>query len=245
MRQHVKLGKWTESEIDLLLKDASDIADPGERVGYISAFFLDTPYRGSTLAGGENGGEVFVINLDEVDCLTLIEYVEAMRRSGSFQEFAVNLKKVRYMEGNISYRSRKHFFTEWALYDSEYIIDVTALIGSGRVKTVKKRLNEKEDGRPFVPGVESRDVELGYIPTAYYDSFVAGKINTGDYGGIYSEKQGLDVSHAGIFIKKGGNVLFRHASSSGQFRKVVDEVVETYIKDKPGLIILRPVDRAT
>jgi len=119
MRQHVKLGKWTESEIDLLLKDASDIADPGERVGYISAFFLDTPYRGSTLDGGENGGEVFVINLDEVDCLTLIEYVEAMRRSGSFQEFAVNLKKVRYMKGNISFVSRKHFFTDWALYDSE------------------------------------------------------------------------------------------------------------------------------
>ena len=66
-------------------------------------------------------------------------------------------------------------------------------------------------------------------------------LQTGDYVGIYTDKEGLDVSHTGIIIRKGGVVFLRHASSKEKNQKVVDEVLSGYMQNKPGLVIYRPV----
>jgi len=66
------------------------------------------------------------------------------------------------------------------------------------------------------------------------------RLKTGDYAGIYSVTEGLDVSHVGIIIKKGDNIYLRHASSQKEIRKVVDQDFRKYIVGKPGIIILRP-----
>jgi hypothetical protein len=44
----------------------------------------------------------------------------------------------------------------------------------------------------------------------------------------------------GIIIRDGNKLLFRHASSQSQRRKVADEDFMKYISNKPGVIILRP-----
>ncbi|MBI5409494.1 MAG: DUF1460 domain-containing protein [Nitrospirae bacterium] len=238
MRERIILGKWTEDGINTLLEEASAITDTGRRMDFLSEQFLDTPYRKATLTGDANTPEVFVINLEAVDCFTFLDYLEALRLSDSFAEFKDNMKKVRYQSGKITYENRNHFFTDWREFNPDLIEEVTEEISAGKCKRIKKTLNMKDDGTYSLPGVRCREREIVYIPSEAVDDAVIEKLKTGDYAGIYSDKEGLDISHVGIVIKKGETVYLRHASSVK--RKVVDEDFREYITGKPGIVVLRP-----
>ena len=242
MKEIIHLGKWSEERVNDLLKEASLIHSPGERIGFLSGQFLDTTYQESTLTGDGHTPEVFVINLEGVDCFTFIEYMEAMRRAGSFDEFRKHLHFVRYRIGNIAYENRNHFFTDWKAFNAEFVVDVTQYIGADKTKDVSKRLNEKHDGGLFLPGVACRLREVTYIPSLFVDDEVMENLQTGDYAGIYSKEDGLDVSHVGIVIRKEDGVYLRHASSLKKYRKVLDEDFRGYLKAKAGIIVLRPRD---
>ncbi len=242
MKEIIHSGTWSEERVTDLLKEASMIFSPGERIGFLSKQFLNTAYQESTLKGNMHTPEVFVINLEGVDCLTFIEYIEAMRRSRSFEEFRKNLPFVRYRSGNIAYEHRNHFFTDWKAFNAEFVVDVTQYLGADKTKDVSKRLNEKHDGTLFLPGVACRLREVTCIPSSYVDDTVMGNLQTGDYAGIYSKEDGLDVSHVGIVIRKKDRVDLRHASSLKKYRKVVDEDFRGYLKSKAGIIVLRPGD---
>ena len=242
MNEQIILGKWTRESLGLLLKEAADIPDPGKRIDFLSKQFLGTKYKEATLTGDADTPEVFVINLEALDCLTYIEYIEAMRRSASFAEFIDNLKKVRYRTILPSFMERNHFFTDWKAFNSDMISDVTNDISDGKSKYVSKRLNEKHDGSFFLPGIQCRLREVTYIQTLNMDDTLIEKLETGDYVGIYSKTDGLDVSHTGIIIKQDGSVFMRHASSANKNLKVLDEELMGYMKSKPGIIILRPKD---
>ncbi len=242
MREQIILGKWTEEKIDHLLIESSKISDPGKRIDFISKHFLDTRYKESTLIGDIKTPEVFVINLEDVDCFTFLDYVEAMRISRFFVEFKKNLKRTRYQSGRIAFKYRNHFFTDWMEFNKDLIEDITVDTGIGKSKKVKKRLNEKDNGRYFLPGIPCREREIVYIPSEVIKDAINEKLQTGYYVGIYSEKTGLDVSHVGIIIKEGDTVNLRHASSVKNNRKVIDENFKKYILNKPGFIVLRPRD---
>lgn len=239
MEEEIILGKWTEDTLDCLLNEASTIKDFGTRVDFLSKQFLKTPYKNSTLTGDMQTPEVFVVNLKELDCFTFVDYVEAMRRSNSFSLFKENLKKVRYCSGQVSFEKRNHFFTDWIVFSSDFIIDITKQIGAGKCKDVRKRLNEKKDGTCFLPGVDCILREITCIPSKYVDEKIVKELKTGDYIGIYSEKEGLDVSHVGIIIKEKDTVNLRHASSVKKQREVIDEDFKEYLKNKPGIVVLR------
>lgn len=234
----ILLGRWTEDKLDLIMREFSKIKEPGLRIEFISRQFLNIDYKESTLIGDVNTPEVFVINLEGVDCFTFIDYIEAMRLSGSFSEFKENLKKVRY-RGKVTYESRKHFFTDWLKFNTEFVMDVTEEIGGQKTKSVIKILNIREDGTYLLQGIRPVQREIKYIPSGAIDNSIINKLRTGDYAGIYSEKPGLDVSHVGIIIKD-INAILRHASLN--HRKVVDQDFRDYISNKLGLIVLRPKD---
>lgn len=238
--QKITLGRWTEEAIDSLLQVSSTIADAGERIEFISRRFIGTPYRATTLIGDEKEPEVLVINLESVDCFTLLDYVEAMRLSGSFDEFREKVKRVRYQWGKVAYERRNHFFTDWRELNGDFVEDVTARTGGEKTRTVRKMLNVRDDGTPFLPGIQPREREIRYIPSEALDRMVAANLRTGDYAGIYSERSGLDVSHAGIVIRDGEGLHFRHASSAERHMKVVDEDFRAYLAARPGLVVLRP-----
>ncbi|HBH60795.1 MAG TPA: DUF1460 domain-containing protein [Nitrospiraceae bacterium] len=242
MKEQIQLGTWREEGLSLLLKEASGIDEPGERIDFLSKHFLDTPYKDLTLIGDKHTAEVLVINIEEVDCFTFIEYIEAMRRSKSFNEFREHLIKVRYRSGHIAFEHRNHFFTDWKVFHSGFVVDVTEDIGSGRSRKVNKRLNQKQDGTVFLPGISCRQREVTYLQSVSLDESVMEKLNTGDYIGIYSGDDGLDVSHVGILIKNKHSLRLRHASSLKKYRKVVDEDFKEYLEGKPGMIVLRPKD---
>jgi hypothetical protein len=236
----VKLGKWTVGDIESLITGASKIEDTPMRIALLSERLLGTAYRESTLTGDVDMPEVFVINLEGVDCFTFIDYVEAMRLSQSFKGFKSQLKRVRYQSGLVAYEKRNHFFSDWIEFNEKYVEDATGVVGGRSVRETCKNLNIRDDGTRFLAGIPLRTRELAYIPSESIDDVVITKLRTGDYAGIYTEKAGLDVSHVGIIIKDGEEVRLRHASSLDTYRKVIDQDLKTYLTDKPGLMVLRP-----
>lgn len=236
----IVLGKWTEKLLSKIIHESASIKGAGERIAFLSGQFTGTKYMEGTLKGGLDSAEVFVINLDEMDCFTFIEYIEAMRMSGSYDEFKANLKDVRYCSGMVAFGKRNHFFTDWRLYNAGHIDDATRHIGGRNTEKCMKTLNKKKGGGLFLPGIPISDREVYYIPARHIGGDIMNGLKTGDYIGIYSEDSGLDVSHAGIFIRDGENTILRHASSSPGLRKVVDQDFPGYVSSRPGIIVLRP-----
>jgi hypothetical protein len=236
----ISMGQWSVEILESLMKKAGLIKDPGERIGFLSLIFLGTAYQESTLTGDQKSEEVLVINLQAVDCFTFIDYVEAMRCSSSFPEFRESLKKIRYRGGVVSYENRKHFFTDWSEFNCDHVEDITETIGLHTTRVIHKALNLKEDGTCFLPGISPVQREIKYIPSSSLDNQMVERLKTGDYIGIYSELDGLDVTHVGIFIRQGEASMLRHASSIKEVRQVVDQDLMEYMRNRPGIIVLRP-----
>jgi len=239
-QEQIILGDHTQEELEHLLYESSNIGDPGERIQFLSGHFLGTGYAESTLTGDKNTPECFVINLHRVDCMTFIEYIEAMRLSASFPEFTMNVKKVRYKSGVVDFYARNHFFTDWKEFNADLIEDITERIGGIRAIRIQKKLNEKEDGTCFLTGIQPVARTISYIPSETIDNEIITQLRSGDYIGIFSHVQGLDVSHAGIIVRHEDTMYFRHASSQHEYRRVIDQDFRGYIASKPGIIAFRP-----
>lgn len=238
MKEQLILGQWTADRIDTLLQESSALSGISSRIDFLSKQFLGAPYKESTLIGDADRAEIFVINLKGLDCFTFLDYIEALRVSSSFSGFRENLVKIRYQHGAISFEARNHFFTDWKVFNTEYVDDVTEGIAGGKGINIVKNLNEKDDASLFLPGVACREREIVYIPSERINNAVISRLLTADYTGIYADQKGLDVSHVGIFIRNEKGGFLRHASRV--HGKVIDEDLNQYIHDKPGIIVLRP-----
>jgi len=210
---------------------------PGERIVQLSAALLGTPYQANTLGGGPQQTETLVVNLAAVDCFTLLDYVEALRRARSFAEFPAQLQAVRYRNGELAWAQRRHFFTDWAEPDQARLRDVTAEIGGARARRVTKQLNLAADGGTLLAGLPVRQRSVTYLPTALLDAGLLARLQPGDYLGIYSDQPGLDVSHVGILVRDGGRLWLRHASTRAG--AVIDSDLRDYLVGRPGLVVLR------
>lgn len=237
-------AKWTETELNQILKESFSINNIGNRIDFLSGMFLGTSYKPASLIGSADRTERFVVNLKGVDCMTFVEYVEAMRLSDSSSEFIKNLKKVRYKHGKAAFKNRNHFFTDWI--GSGFVEDATLKTGGKMAIKVQKRLNSKDAAADtahknkvcIIQGIPVINRDIIYLPVKYVDSSILNKLKTGDYAGMYSQEAGLDVSHVGIIIKKKGQVYLRHASATAG--KVIDEDFKGYIAKTEGLIVFRP-----
>ena len=220
--------------------EIAGLTDPGTRVVRISARFLDTPYRPHTLIGSADRPEQLVAEFGGVDCFTLLDYVEALRRTATPGEFRQKLIEVRYRDGNITWAGRRHFFTDWAAAPGRRIVDVTMEVGGSHTQQRRKVLNRKADGTLFLPGVAVQERTIGFIPTAALDRTLLDRLRPGDYVGIYAPEPGLDVSHVGLLVRQGDRLLLRHASSRRPEQRVIDSDLPAYLAGKPGIVVLRP-----
>lgn len=222
----------------LLVKKAVSIEQRSpSRVEYISSLFLDTPYQANRLIGSPQTNEKLVIDFRALDCFTYIDYVEALKQSASRQEFELMLPKIRYKNGDINFLSRNHFFIDWKDNNAD-IQDVTARVSSNTI-SVNKNINRQSDGSAFIETLPSRTETIQYIPHHSVNQSVLNQLKTGDYIGIYTPIEGLDVTHVGIFIRNDKGVFLRHASSKASVFKVVDSPFMAYIKKTPGIIVYR------
>jgi len=236
MKAQVRLGNWTRKDVDRLLQTAAAFGDAGTRIDFISRHFLGIPYGVTTLIGSPSVSEVLVINFEALDCFTYLDYVEAMRLSHSFMEFREALMRVRYRSGRVAYDQRHHFFTDWG--QTRRVEDVTPWIAREKVVTVSKVLNREADGSCFVPAIPPVERTVSYVPSPAIDEAAHRRLLTGDYVGIYTETEGLDVSHVGIVIKDGDVIRLRHASSVEG--SVTDQDLAAYLSGKLGIVVLRP-----
>ena len=112
------------SRINSLLREASQLkAKPKSWMLWFGKKFIGVPYVGGTLDRAEE--EKLVINTSELDCTTFVEIVTALTRcmSGNgkrdFSDFCRQLQHVRYINGEIAYEKRQHYFTVWISDNAE------------------------------------------------------------------------------------------------------------------------------
>ena len=196
--------------------------------------FLDVPYVAHTLEVNDN--EELVINCDEVDCTTFVEYVLAMALSptedGQIAEgdFAENLTKIRYRDGKIDgYPSRLHYIADWVNNGvrNGFLEDITA-----------------------IKSPDTQKVELSYMSThpQLYKQLTNTPtegllwIKNGDIIAITTNTPGLDVAHLGIAFYADGKLSLLHASSTEK-KVVVSKVSLAQMLNKndkwTGIRVLR------
>lgn len=190
------------------------------------------------LIGSNKKKEKLVINFSGLDCFTFIDYIESIKGSNNINKFIKSLKKIRYKNGNIDYKSRNHFFTDWIFYNN--FKDMVKEISGNNYNIKTKYLNRKKNRKDkYLKNIPIIKRVINYIPTKNINKSILNKLKTGDYVGIYTKIAGLDVTHVGLIIRINNNVYFRHASSSNKNRKVVTNKFSKYMKGKEGFIVIR------
>jgi membrane-bound lytic murein transglycosylase B len=238
----VRLSPGSSAVLDAALGVAREtsVANPAERAERLSRQFLGTPYGADTLVGSATVPEQLVAELERVDCFTLVDYVEALKRSTSRDQFVNALIRVRYKDNAVGFATRKHFFTDWAATGPAVATDITATLSRNTVE-VAKNLNRKDSGGVYLPGLPVVPRTVAYLPSAAVDDGVVTQLRTGDYLGAYAEDGGLDVTHVGIYVDGPTGPVLRNASSLSANQKVVDSPLFDYLRTVPGIVVLRPV----
>ena len=240
----------------------SGLKTANELVVFYAHKLEGTPYVGHTLEGEE---EKLTINIDELDCTTFVETLYALSRttlSGrySWRDYAHNLENLRYRHGEMGdYSSRLHYMSDWIIDNSNRgnIMDVTSDIACVRYKI--KDINFMSTHRNSYVSLKSDDVmlekirnfEIGYrnhrfpyIKKEQLNSKDVRKVvKRGDFVGLVTRTEGLDISHLGIIeLDAKGNPVLLDASSRG--KKVMLEPVDlrtqlSKSKDTEGVRIFR------
>lgn len=222
-------------KIERILKELLTV-EGEDRIIKISENFMEIPYRKNTLKGSLKIEEELTINFEEVDCMTFIEYVEALRLSNNFESFIENLKAIRYFDSIVEFQKRRHFFSDWDYIPT--VKNITSYIGKSYFKTSFKELNKIDKHKRWIEGLPVNLKKINYIPQNNLKKIID-KLPSVCYCGFYSSKEGLDVEHVGILINKGQTLTLRHASSIKG--KVVDEPFIEYVISKEGIILYKPI----
>lgn len=235
------LDPYTVEKLNAILQERPNYRSlpAGQQIGLISEAFLGTPYVANKLQGSLSTPEQLVVDFRGLDCFTYLDYVEALRQSAAQPDFMKNLLRTRYVDGDLDFLSRKHFYTDWA-YSGTYkqAQDITAQLSAHAVRR-EKRLNQKADGSAYLPGLPVVQRTVTYIPAGFIDKTVINRLHEGDFIGIYTPLAGLDVTHVGFFIMTDKGPVLRNASSHSGSQKVVDSPFLAYVANTPGIVVLR------
>ncbi|AHG21692.1 lipoprotein [Chania multitudinisentens RB-25] len=223
----------------LALHAAVPQADKSQTLDLLSQTFLGTPYVANMLIGSATLPEELVIDFRGLDCFTYLDYVEALRKATTEAQFVENLIHTRYVNGDINFLHRKHFFTDWAQTEPALADDITAQLSPHAV-TIAKDLNRTAEGGAYLPGLPVVERSITYIPSEFVNQHLIDQLQTGDYIGIYTKLAGLDVTHTGFFIQTPNGPVLRNASSLKANMQVVDSPFIDYVMNTPGIVVLRP-----
>ena len=235
------LGRFSPESLEEIIASARGIEAAGPRIEFLSRQFLDVPYGADRLVGTADTPEALTINLAALDCYTYLDYVEALRRSNAFDEFRRQVAAVRYRRGHVSWRDRRHFFSDWASGEAGPVRDVTARVGGAATVHARKELNRADDGGVVLKGLPVVERTVAYVPAERLDESVTRRLATGDYLGVYAATKGLDVTHAGIAVRRPDGLVLRHASTLRGQRRVVEVPLLDYFRKTPGMVVYRVV----
>ncbi|MBO4722548.1 MAG: DUF1460 domain-containing protein [Muribaculaceae bacterium] len=233
------------TKINSLLQEGiqSGLSDPNELVCFYAHKLEGTPYVAHTLEGES---EMLTINIDELDCTTFIETLYALTRTTlngrySWRDYAHHLEDLRYRRGEMGdYSSRLHYISDWIIDNSNRgnLVDVTSDIKCVRYKI--KNINYMSTHRDSYPSLANdtiyekiKNFEIGFrnhrFPFIKKESLnskdVKAVVKRGDFVGLVTRIDGLDISHLGIVeLDAEGNIVLLDASSIG--KKVMLEDID-------------------
>jgi len=234
---HAQHIRWHDeatdtTRINQLLAKAVSISNPEKRVAELSNEFIGRQYVAGTLESPD--GEKLTVNIDEVDCTTLVDNVMALAITAgenrtSWRDFIYNLERIRYRGGQANgYHTRLHYISDWIIDNSHRgnFSEVTAdcELASYEIKTINFMTANRELYPALADSVnfaKMKEAEVGYrshrypiIKTPRVAKAAKSFLRTGDIIALCTGKKGLDVSHMGIlFIDNKGIPHLLHASS--------------------------------
>jgi hypothetical protein len=222
----------------------------------LAKYFIGNEYQSKTLEINET--EKLVVNLRGFDCTTYIEtvvslYLTLTSENQSFERFQHNLQNIRYRNGILNgYESRLHYFSEWIIDNTtKGILKEATFPGA---KTYKKEINFITSNIELYPSLKlnqsgvqtitSAEQTISSSPFQYipkedlhlFDKF----LKEGMIVGITTSIKGLDVSHAGIIVKKNNQLHLLHASSKSGKVEISEKTLENYLlgnKSQTGIIV--------
>ena len=206
------------------------------------------PYVAHTLE--VNDDEQLVINVEELDCTTLVETVTALtlcayRKEFTYAAYQNNLRNMRYRDGVINgYPSRIHYFTDWIMSNQQ--AGIVSEIQQPNppftaVQTVKvsymsehpqsyKAMKAHPEYVAEIQEMEQRITgqKFRFIPKSEVKNTAAVReaVHDGDIIAITCNKSGLDIAHLGFAVwhKDGLHLL----NASQLHKKVVEEPMTLY-----------------
>lgn len=250
----------------LLIEGQKTGLQKGDLVGWFGEQFIDTPYVSGTLES-EDGKEWLTVNLDQLDCTTLVENVLALTLTigegrTAWQDYLHNLESVRYRQGEMDgYGSRLHYISDWIVDNShrgnfKEATDRVPGIGY-TVKTLDFMTKHRDKYAALADSAtfeRIKNTEIGYRSHRFpyvKSGALMGRapskwLKHGDIVTFTTKVSGLDVSHVGIIVMENGEARLLHASTKAG--KVVMEKGQLgeYFKKNPsltGLRIIRMEDR--
>ncbi len=224
--------------------------------------YVDVPYVAHTLE--VDGPEELIINCDEVDCTTLVEYVLAESLTpklpdGDISEsaFADHLQQIRYRNGKIDgYTSRLHYIADWVNNGvrNGFLKDVTADYSSSTMKlslsymsTHPQQYQQLANSQENLAKMQAIEKSLSgqtvhYLPKAQLPISGMPWIKDGDIIAITTNTPGLDVAHLGIAFNVNGKLTLLHASNSEKKVVVSKVALSQMLQDNSkwtGIRVLR------
>ena len=233
------MTKFTFSILCAASMMTSDYAQKGKEMLSNGIKYRDIPDVAHTLEA--DGPEELVINCDEVDCTTLIEYALAETLTPKMDDgdtsesaFADKLQNIRYRNGKIDgYASRLHYNAEWVdnAVRKGFLEDVTATKSADTQKlslfymsSHPQQYKQLAKSTENVAKIKETERALSgktihYLPKAKLPAEGLPWIKDGDIIAVTTNIPGLDVVHMGIAFHVDGKLTLLHASSAD--KKVV------------------------
>jgi hypothetical protein len=245
-----------------------DTLEIGDALVKLGLTFVGATYTAGTLEAP--GPEHLVINLRELDCVTLIENLLALtwliRNEGvevladqprAMRRYEEYLTTVRYRNGVLSgYPSRLHYFSEWlSNNEAKGLLKVRTRELGGVVDPERIHFMTKNGSKTYPqladPGVldaiASIEERLNTQPRYYIPegaiSLAASSIGDGDLIAATSTLEGLDVAHTGVAVWREGRLYLLHAPLVGKSVEVSELPLPERIlgfESQDGIMVATP-----
>ncbi|MFV1884344.1 MAG: N-acetylmuramoyl-L-alanine amidase-like domain-containing protein [Balneola sp.] len=268
IKQPVELSEisYTEKDAQIFADILSQFKDESDQpiatlIPEIGKYFLGNEYVAHTLEVNEE--EKLIINLRELDCTTYAENLLALARTlksenQTFQQFAAEIKKIRYRDGELDgYPSRLHYFSDWIYNnkDNQLVSTPADSFGEPFPNKVSFMTSNPDSYRhlkqnpEYISVIGQQEAVINsnsyyFIPKEKIEEYEH-LLKEGDIIGLTTSINGLDVAHVGVLVEQNGKLHLLHASQSNLKVEISDEPISSFLKPNSkntGIMIARPVD---
>lgn len=243
----IALVEWANNGYPSLLRmkdmwrDGMEVKGFDARLEYFSRMLMKTPYGLGMMGEGHIDAvePKPMVYLDSVDCVTYVEHVLAMVNATSEDSLFNVLQRIRYTDGKIGYRTRKHYMIVDWVGEGKFARILPVADDTVMERTIaKNEFFKSKKMKYLVDGNPAADpkVQIRYLP--YEKARKWAKETRSDTlrvigAAFISKAEKYDASHTGFVVFKPGEApRLRHASSLR--KQVVDMSLSDYLDSRKG-----------